>query len=160
MKASIAAPAKGDLLRAWPHWDRLKTVLITLVVLVLIGSFILYLSHVHHQQKLDSLLVDVDRNYQLLPFDQLDAERYCRLSLERKYGDDLVRDYIDTHSSRMDAQAGLFKIFLFADVGSHNDYNREAVHCFVDPERRVLTHFRTISLQKKSLMSRATSFFK
>lgn len=151
---------KGDLLRSWSYWDRLKTGLIILVVLVLIGSFVLYLSHVHHQQKLDSLLVDVDRNYQLLPFDQLDAERYCRLSLERKYGDDLVRDYVDTHSSRMDPQAGLFKIFLFADVGSLSDYNREAVHCFVDPERRVLTHFRTINLRKKSLMSRATSFFK
>lgn len=104
-------------------------------------------------------MIDANRNYAVLPFDMLDAERYCQLALARKFGDDLLQHHVDAHSSRQDAKSGLYKVFMVAHVGSNKDYESEAVHCFVDPERRVMTHFRTINLKKTSLMSRATKFF-
>lgn len=127
--------------------------------MLLIGSFAFYLHHVSQQRKIEALMVDEDRNYELLPFDMLDAERYCRLTLEQRYGDDLVQQYVDAHSSRMDAEVGLFKVFMVIHVGNQKEYNRDVVHCFVDPERRLMTHFRVINLKRASLMSRATKFF-
>lgn len=159
VKTSATATVKTESLRFLPSWKHLQLLLIGLVLLVLTAVLVVYISHAQYQQKLDELMIDADRNYELLPFDMLDAERYCRLTLERRFGEDLGPHYTDEHSSRLDTETGLFKMFMVAYIGANRQYEREAVHCFVDPERRVMTHFRTISEKKTSLMSRATKFF-
>lgn len=146
-------------MRLLPSWEHVKIALFAMLVLMLMGTLALYVSYSHHQQKLEDLLIDADRNYNVLPFDMLDAERYCRLTLTRRFGEELLQNYVDEHSSRQDPKSGLFKVFMVAHIGTNSHYEREAVHCFVDPERRVMTHFRTINLKKASLMSRATKFF-
>lgn len=150
---------KTDSLRFAPRWKHLQSLLVGLVLMVLAALVFVYISQSHYQQKLDDLLIDANRNYELLPFDMLDAERYCKLTLERRVGDDLGQSYTDEHSSRLDPESGLYKVFMVAYIGPDRQYEREAVHCFVDPERRVMTHFRTIAEKKASLMSRATKFF-
>lgn len=142
-----------------PSWKHLQLAIIAFTLLFFLTLLVLFMSHSHHQSQLDELLIDADRDYRLLPFDMLDAERYCRLTLERRFGDELGHSYIDQHSSRLDPKTGLFKVFMFAEIGGVKQQEPEAVHCFVDPERRVMTHFRTINLKKDSLMSRATKFF-
>lgn len=159
MKTNATATVKGDLPRFVPSWEHIKLAFIVVVILLLVGSLSLYISHLHHQQKLHDLMIDADRNYDVLPFDMMDAERYCRLTVTRRFGDQLLQNYVDEHSSRHDDASGLFKVFMIAHIGTNQEYEREAVHCFVDPERRVMTHFRTINLKKASLMSRATKFF-
>ena len=132
---------------------------IGLAVVGIMSVLVLFMSYSHHQKQMELLLIDANRNYDLMPFDILDAERYCQLRLERRFGDDLAQSYIEDHSTRVDSKSGMYKIFMMAHVGTLREYEREAVHCFVDPHRRVLTHFRTINLKKASLMSRATKFF-
>lgn len=118
-----------------------------------------YLGYRHYQTELDKLLIDSARDYSRVPFSMIDATEYCQRRTQRRYGSSLALSYVDEHSTRVDPQSGLYKIFLFARVGDLQDYDEEAIHCFVDPERRVLTHYRTINLRKASLMSRAARFF-
>lgn len=138
----------------------MRLTLIAAALLLFITVLALFMSRWHHQSKLQELLIDASRDYRLLPFDMLDAERYCRLTLARRFGEELGQNYIDQHSSRLDPKTGLYKVFMFARIGGEKQQEPETVHCFVDPERRVMTHFRTINLNKDSLMSRATKFFK
>lgn len=118
-----------------------------------------YLGYRHYQTELDKLLIDSARDYSRVPFSMIDATEYCQRRTQRRYGSSLALSYVDEHSTRVDPKSGLYKIFLFARVGDLQDYDEEAIHCFVDPERRVLTHYRTINLRKASLMSRAARFF-
>jgi hypothetical protein len=118
-----------------------------------------YLGYRHYQDELDKLLIDSNRDYSRVPFSMVDATEYCQRRTQRRYGSSLALSYIDEHSTRMDPKTGLYKIFMFARVGDLQDYDEEAIHCFVDPESRVLTHYRTINLRKASLMSRAARFF-
>ena len=128
--------------------------------IVTLGVFAaVYLGYRHYQTELDKLLIDSTRDYSRVPFNMIDATEYCQRRTQRRYGASLALSYIDEHSTRMDPKTGLYKIFLFARVGDLQDYDEEAIHCFVDPERRVLTHYRTVNLRKASLMSRAARFF-
>lgn len=160
LKTTSTVTVKQDLLNLVPSWKHLQLTLIAATLLLFISVLALLMSHWHHQSKLQELLIDANRDYGLLPFDMFDAERYCRLTLERRFGEELGQNYIDQHSSRLDPKTGLYKIFMFAQIGVEKQQEPEAVHCFVDPERRVMTHFRTINLKKDSLMSRATKLFK
>lgn len=136
-----------------------KIVVVSLSALALMGGMLLYLSYNHHQQVAEKLLLDASRDYSRTPFDMADATEYCQKKTERRYGDDLALSYIDEHSTRIDSKSGIYKVFMFAHVGDLRDYEEEAIHCFIDPDRRVLTHYRTINLRKASLMSRAAKFF-
>jgi hypothetical protein len=133
-------------------------------VLIVIGGAIFatlilfYLSYNHYRQLADSQLIDPARDYSRSPFNMIDATEYCQHKTQRRYGDSLALSYIDNHSSRLDVKTGLYKIFMFVRVGDLRDYEEEAIHCFIDPDRRVLTHYRAISLQKASLMSKAVKF--
>lgn len=118
-----------------------------------------YLSYRHHQAAADKLLIDPARDYSRVPFNMVDATEFCRRRTERRYGDSLALSYIDEHSTRVDRKTGLYKVFLFARVGDLRDYEEEVIHCFIDPERRVFTHYRTINLRNASLMSKAAKFF-
>lgn len=142
-----------------PSWRSLRPYLISAVALVIAGAALLYLSHTHYVNKLEELAIDAGRDYHLAPFDIIDATRYCQIKTERKFGENLALSYVDDHSSRQDPRSGIFKIFMVAHLGDLNQYDEEAVHCFIDPHRRVMTHYRTISLQQDSLMNRAIKFF-
>lgn len=136
-----------------------KWILIGFSALVLIALMLLYLSYSHSQAAVEKLLIDPGRDYSRVPFNMIDATEYCQLKTQRRYGDSLALSYVDEHSTRIDSRTGIYKVFMFAHVGDLRDYDEEAIHCFVDPERRVLTHYRTINLEKASLMSKAAKFF-
>lgn len=136
-----------------------KVMLIGISSVMFIALMLFYLSYSHHRQVAEKLLIDPARDYSRAPFNMVDATEYCQHKTQRRYGDSLALSYVDTHSSRVDVKTGLYKIFMFARVGDLRDYEEEAIHCFIDPERRVLTHYRTINLQKASLMSKASKFF-
>lgn len=135
-----------------------KTILIISGVIVAV-LMVCYFSYNYYLQTSDKLLLDPTRDYSRSPFSMVDATEYCRHKTERRYGDSLALSYIDHHSTRMDAKTGIYKIFLFVRVGDLRDYSEEAIHCFIDPERQVLTHYRTINLHKASLMARAARLF-
>lgn len=136
-----------------------RIIVVSISGVVIMALILFYLSYSHHRQAADKLLIDPARDYSRVPFNMMDATEYCRQKTHRRYGDSLALSYIDNHSTRLDVKTGLYKIFMFARVGELHDYQEEAVHCFIDPERRVLTHYRTINLQKASLMSKASKFF-
>jgi hypothetical protein len=124
--------------------------------LVLVALLVGYLSYRESQTVVDRLLVNPARDYTRMPFNMMDATEYCRLRTQRRYGNDLVLSYVDENSTRIDVKTGLYKIFMFVHVGNPRNYEEEAIHCFVDPQSRVLTHYRAISLRKASLMEKAS----
>ncbi len=107
-----------------------------------------------------SLSTPLGRNYDLAPFDMIDAVEYCEQQTQAQMGDRLALSYLDDHSSRWDEQEGLYKIFMVAYSGEASDYNESAIHCYIDPKAHTLTHFRTIDLKSTSMISRALKFFK
>lgn len=149
----------GAVSTVQPKRELGKIILIGISGVVFMALILFYLSYSHHRQTAEKLLIDPSRDYSRVPFNMVDATEYCQLKTRRRYGDSLALSYIDDHSTRVDVKTGLYKIFMFARVGDLRDYEEEAIHCFIDPERRVLTHYRTINLQKASLMSKATKFF-
>lgn len=124
---------------------------------LLVGIF--YLHHVAKMNEREALRQGISRDYSLNPFGWLDAEMYCQRRTEMRYGDNLGQTYVDRHSTRIDPDTGVFKLFIVAQVGSDGNYEPTSVHCFVDPDRQMLTHFRTVSLDPQTLMSRAVRFF-
>ena len=142
-----------------PNREFGKWILIGFSMLVLMALTLLYLSYSHSQAAVEKLLIDPARDYSRVPFNMVDATEYCQLKTQQRYGDSLALSYVDEHSTRIDSRTGIYKVFMFAHVGDLRDYQEEAIHCFVDPERRVLTHYRTIDLEKASLMSKAAKFF-
>lgn len=110
--------------------------------------------YLQYGQDADNLLAENNRNYLQLPFDMLDATRYCQSEAGRRFGDSLVQIYIDQHSTYRDNTTGIYKIFMIAHVGSVAEYEEAAVHCFVDPEHQMLTHYQAMSFKKKPLMER------
>lgn len=150
---------EGETSAPKSKWEYFRIVLFSLGSIAVAGGILLYLSYSHHRQAAEKLMLDLNRDFSRMPFDMVDATEYCQKKLEHKYGEDLALSYVDEHSSRIDSRTGLYKIFMFAHVGDLRDFEEEAVHCFVDPHRRMLTHFRTINLRKASLMSRAAKFF-
>ncbi len=129
-------------------------------VMVVIAITTMYFRHQYQQRALSDLAFKADRDFQLIPFDMVDANNFCTLKTQIKYGDDLAYSYVDDHSTRYDNEQELFKIFIVAHVGSL-EYNRqESVHCFIDPNKHKVTHYRTIKLQNDSLLSKTIQFFK
>ena len=130
-------------------------------VLALLGGCLVYWVKHQDQNTYDpyaDIYMAQDRNYQLTPFDILDATHYCQHETERKFGDQLALSYVDEHSTRYDADKGLYKIFMVAHVGTLDDYEETNVHCFVDQYRYKLTHYRTIKVKDPGIMSKAWKF--
>ena len=99
------------------------------------------------------------RDYSLAPFDIVDAAMHCKKQTQAKFGETLTRSYVDDHSTRWDNDAALFKVFMMAHVGTLTNYSETAIHCFVDPHKQMLTHYRAINLKETSLISKALKFF-
>lgn len=149
---------EGETSARKSKWEYIKIIFLGLGAIAAAGGILLYLSYNHQRQVAEKLMVDMNRDFNRMPFDMVDATEYCQTRVVHKYGDNLALSYIDEHSTRIDERTGLYKIFMFAHVGDLRDFEEEAVHCFVDPHRRMLTHFRTINLRKASLMSRVARF--
>lgn len=98
-----------------------------------------------------------NRDYSLLPFDMLDAQNICRIKTKLRYGDVLVRSLIDDHSTRYESSSGLYKVFMFAHLGSAQVYDEANIHCFVNPDEYMVEHYRVFQSKQKSIMDRAIS---
>lgn len=153
-------PKKDASSEAIARQDILKYTVCGMSATLVIGSALIYMSYAADASRNAALFLDEGRDYRISPFDMADATRYCDLKTKSRYGDDLAQTYIDDHSTRKDSRSGIYKIFMVAHVGGLNGYEETSIHCFVDPERRVLTHYRAIDLTKTSLVSRAVKFFK
>ena len=104
-------------------------------------------------------IFDENRDYKLVPFDMVDASIACEKQVAQNYGESLVRTYLDSHSTRFDPVSSTYKIFIHALQGTEKDYTEDYVHCFVDPNDYVISHYQAFSSKKDSLMKRALSFF-
>ncbi|WP_028886520.1 hypothetical protein [Teredinibacter turnerae] len=100
---------------------------------------------------------DHGRNYNLTPFDINDAARVCTNKTADRFGDQLVRSYVDYHSTRYDARLAIYKVFMHAQLGDLYLHSDAPIHCFVDPKQHIVTHYRSFEA-RKSLMTRAISF--
>ena len=150
MVSSVAPDKKHS------HWWQ---VLSGISILAGVSLGLLYLNHIQKIKHVESMNLDLGRDYKRMPFDMIDATFYCQLQTELKFGEDLALSYIDEHSTRVDQRTGVIKIFMIAYVGELDNYEENSVHCFVDPERRMLTHYRTINIENATLMARALRFF-
>lgn len=100
------------------------------------------------------------RDYRYIPFDELDATMICRDELVSRAGPDLLRSYVDQHSTRIDNKKGVYRVFMIADVGEMNEYREVAVHCFVDKWTSDISHYKEYDNTKKTIMSSDLQFFK
>ena len=101
-----------------------------------------------------------ERNFMLIPFDVLDAIQICRDKSVRQHGELLALLYVDYHSTRFDERDGMFKVFLKAHLGTHNDFDEAFIHCFVNPEQNIPEHYRTVIETRRSILKKAMDFFR
>jgi len=102
---------------------------------------------------------DQNRDYTLIPFDELDATYVCNQETKDRYGEKLVRLTLDDHSTRFDNRLEIYKVFMIADLGSLRDFEELAVHCFVDPIEYAINHYRAFSTKQESLWDKAVGVF-
>lgn len=143
-------------------WPIARALLIVAAVLTTIGGALIYLTKKQRPPTLNpynEIYLSANRDYQQIPFDILDATHFCQSHTAEKFGAELALAYVDEHSTRFDASKGLYKIFMIAHVGTLDEYQETAVHCFVDQYRYKLTHYRTIKLKDTSFVSKAWQFF-
>lgn len=106
------------------------------------------------------LAFNASRNYVQTPFDELDAHQICQYQSKETHGERLLMSYVDLHSSRYEPNTGIYKIFLKAHIGERAQYDEAIIHCHIDPDAHLISHYKTVYPTKASLMSRALSFFK
>lgn len=106
------------------------------------------------------LAFNASRNYSQTPFDVLDAHQICQYQSRETHGNRLLMSYVDLHSSRFEPDTGVYKIFLNAHIGVRDEYDEAIIHCHINPEAHLISHYKTVIPSKASLMSRALSFFK
>ena len=105
------------------------------------------------------LAFNASRDYSQTPFDELDAQQLCQFQTQEVHGKHLLMSYLDTHSSRFEANAGIYKIFLVAHLGTRTNYDEAKIHCYIDPQKHLISHYKTVFSGKGSIMSRALKFF-
>jgi hypothetical protein len=98
------------------------------------------------------------RDYRFIPFDEYDATMICRDEMESRVGDNLLRSYVDSHSTRMDSRKGIYRVYMIADLGTHDDYREVAVHCFVDKWSNDISHYKQFD-DRKTILSSDLKFF-
>jgi hypothetical protein len=99
------------------------------------------------------------RDYRYIPFDEYDATMICRDEMKARAGPELLRSYVDSHSTRMDNRKGIYRIYMIADLGSHDDYREVSVHCFVDKWSNDISHYKQFD-GRKTILSSDLKFFK
>jgi hypothetical protein len=74
-----------------------------------------------------------------------DAQMLCEARTREVFGERLRTLVVDTHSTRLDKKARLFKVFLEADVyasGRTGATNRHFINCFTRTERLAITSYQ------------------
>ncbi len=75
-----------------------------------------------------------------------DAQVMCRERAGQVFGDRIRNLVIDTHSSRLDQQAGLFKIFMEADIYPSSARQgtpvRHYINCFTRTHKLAIASFQ------------------
>ncbi len=113
----------------------------------------------NYDREMPGKYYDSARDYQKIPFDMTDATTICKQKTLARYGKDLVRSYVDEHSTRYEANIATYKIFMHAHLGTKTLYSEASVHCFVDPFEYMVSHYRIYEPKRDSLMNRALNFF-
>lgn len=90
----------------------------------------------------------------------VDAEIMCEVEMKDRLGDTLLRHYMDTHSSRLDQNSGIFRLYFKADIGDLYKYDEVNVHCFVDKWDKDLAYYREFNPNLKAIKSSDIKFFK
>lgn len=93
-------------------------------------------------------------------FSLFDAEELCSAKLEEHVGEGLLRYHVDDHSSRLDLDRGVYRVYMKADIGENGIYDEVSVHCFVDQWDQELDHFRQYNPTVKPVVSAELKFFK
>ena len=107
------------------------------------------------------LLTPTDsRNYLYIPFDEYDATSICNQEMESRLGDQLLRSYVDAHSTRLDNRKGLYRVYIKADVGDLRDFREVMVYCFVDKWDHDLAYYKEVDPTKKQILTSDLKFFK
>ncbi|WGO97793.1 hypothetical protein QFX18_17425 [Saccharophagus degradans] len=163
IKINVAA-LKEDLAWLWekiddwlPQSQQGRAMLLLCSVFGFIASIMLIsklINHVDHTK----VHFDPTRDYAQIPFDELDATMICEQETNYRYGNSVLRTHVDSHSTRLDKTQGLYKIFMFADIGSKKHFEEITVHCFVDPSEFMIDHYRAIVKKQDTLLDKAISF--
>ena len=133
-------------------------ILVLSVGLVAIAAFIF--SHMKSSVNGAAVLAfNASRDYSQTPFDILDAQQICQFQTQEVHGKHLIMSYLDTHSSRFEATMGIYKIFLVAHLGTRDNYEEANIHCYINPQKHLISHYKTVFPEKSSIMSRALKFF-
>lgn len=101
-----------------------------------------------------------DRDYRYIPFDMYDATMVCNDEMESRIGNELLRSYVDQHSTRLDSSKGMYRIYIKADVGTLTDFRVVDVYCFVDKWDYELSHYKQLDPNVKRVMTSDLKFFK
>lgn len=92
-------------------------------------------------------------------FNQYEAELICEDKMQDQLGDSLVRSYVDEHSTRFDELAGIFRIYLVADIGSHTDFKEVMIYCQVSDYDHELAYYKLIDPSLKPFTYADIKFF-
>ena len=72
----------------------------------------------------------------------VEAEDICSKKMKDQLGKRLLRFHLDTHSSRIDDKAAMYRLYFKADVGALNKFNEISIHCFVELDDGDIYHYR------------------
>ncbi|GLS26924.1 hypothetical protein [Marinibactrum halimedae] len=85
------------------------------------------------------------RDFDRLPFDQLDAEYSCINFAHEREGQPLVQPVVDELSTRFESKRGIFLIFLDAKLRAGKNQLRDVqVYCYIDPATYEVTYYKSI----------------
>lgn len=165
--ASLAIPTQANLYQQKNNSNQaiakktiLKLTIMALVLMLLVSALAFTFQHLFSVTKSSAIEeFNSTRNYDMTPFDELDAQNICQLQTQEVHGKQLLTSYIDVHSSRFEPSAGVYKIFLVAHLGTRSHYEEAAIHCQINPYQHNIKHYKTVFSKNSSIMSRALKFF-
>ncbi|MFT7559226.1 MAG: hypothetical protein ACI93R_001131 [Flavobacteriales bacterium] len=99
------------------------------------------------------------RDFLYVPFDEYDATLVCNQEMHRRLGDQLLRSYVDKHSTRLDAKTGVYRIYLRADTGTQDSHKEVTVYCFVDKWNFKVSHYKEMDADNREILTSELKFF-
>ncbi len=99
------------------------------------------------------------RDFQRIPFDILDASTVCRAESKAQFGPALLRTQVDDHSTRFQADRGIFIVIMRGYIAAEKGYEEAAIYCYVNPDDHMITYYQAVFSEQQPLLSRALHFF-
>ena len=84
------------------------------------------------------------RNYQQIPFDELDAVSKCKSRTRNELGAGLRLLHDNDWSTRWEEKRQLYLVALDAEMTLEHGANTLNVYCYVDPSTYVVTYFKIV----------------